>query len=216
MSPPINTGPICVPGLFLALSLLFFSSSCPLLWCFLSSVWVPAVGLLWVTQPLMSSCKHCDEINVNTNVYLLSDSLLQYFPSFCPSLISSISLSSHAVFSAFLPFSLSPITTPPPFSLLSPLLPPNLIHSLSLSLPLCAQDRSALITLMAMMMRLNGALSPRCLSKAFLCSSCSSSSIQRWQQPRLFLPVAPAPQPCDLLMWLYWSQEDYWAYVCFI
>lgn len=98
--------------------------------------------------------------------------------------ISNIALSSHAIFSIcsspifFLPHHSLPPTHPllPP-SLLSPL-PPSfssipshpLPFPFSLSLPLCAQDRSSLITLMAMMIQLNGALSPRCLSKAFLCS----------------------------------------------
>lgn len=62
---------------------------------------------------------------------------------------------------------LSPLSLPPPIPLTHStpsfsLFPP--------SLPFFAQDRSALITLMALMIQLNGALSPRCLSKAFLCS----------------------------------------------
>lgn len=63
-----------------------------------------------------------------------------------------------------------PLLHSPPFPPLSPS---------SLSLPLCAQDRSALITLTAMMIQLNGPLSPQCLCEAALCCSSSSSSSDR-------------------------------------
>lgn len=106
-----------------------------------------------------------------------------YLPShcltYCPlsvyslTYISNISLSSRAALS----ICFSPIFSPPhwpplsahclPPSLLSPLPPFPRPLSLSLSfplrtisMPLCAQGRSALITLMAMMIQLNGALLP--------------------------------------------------------
>lgn len=74
--------------------------------------------------------------------------------------------------SASLIFTIHPLLSlcspPPPIPPSHPL--PLSLSLSSRSLPFFAQDRSALITLMALMIQLNGALSPQCLSKAFLCS----------------------------------------------
>ncbi len=140
----------------------------------------------------MFSCKHCGE---KRNVYLpshsLSSSISHHSPFFAITLCPFTSIHLSATFphppvlysiSASLPFTLCPTAfhhppSPPPLSTfpIIPPFPPS--HPLPLplspssrSLPFFAQDRSALITLMALMIQLNGALSPRCLSKASLCS----------------------------------------------
>lgn len=133
----------------------------------------------------------CERCGGKINVYLPSHCLCSSI-CFCHShqsvyrhSISKFSLSSNATFCICLPpicsFFLCPTAfhhPPSPPLLYFPHYPPLPSISPSPSLPFSllpllaflAQDRSALITLMALMIQLNGALSPRCLSKAFLCS----------------------------------------------
>lgn len=139
----------------------------------------------FVLFSVIFSCKHRGgKINVYLLSHCLSSSISRHSPlsatarspfTVYPS-ISNFSLSSPAIFFiCFSPiFSFSPPHRSPPCppSLYFPQYPPTPTASFpfSLSLPFFAQDRSALITLMALMIQLNGALSPQCLSKAFLCS----------------------------------------------
>lgn len=184
MSLFLYAPPSCRPFLCLPLCVRFF---------FLT-VWVPKswVPSSWAPFVLFSFwCFH-----VRKCLFAKTLSLLEHFPTlssfFAIALslftihppISNFPLCSHAIFyiwfSLIFSFSLPHWSSPSTLSSLSlcsppPPIPPShpLPLSLSLSsrsLPFFAQDRSALITLMALMIQLNGALSPQCLSKAFLCS----------------------------------------------
>ena len=223
------------------------SFPCPSVWCFfldsLSAKVLSAVGLLlcflaadvfmyalrWESKCLfgmpLSLLKHLPPFLIFFAVAL---SLFTVYPS-----ISTLSLSSHSIFSICLvpnfSFSLahcSPPSTLPGLSLYFPHYPPFLHPTLSLtpsslSLPFFAQDRSALITLMALMIQLNGALSPQCLSKAFPCSLLMQQHSAAIESHRSFSVgtndrMAPASQPCDLLMLSHRSRGDDWTDPCFI
>lgn len=121
-------------------------------------------------------------------------SLFTVYPS-----ISTLSLSSHSIFSICLvpnfSFSLarcSPPSTLPSLSLYSPHYPPFLhptpsLTPSSLSLPFFAQDRSALITLMALMIQLNGALSSPVPLQGLSLQSAHAAAFSSDRKPPLFL-----------------------------
>lgn len=171
-------------------------------WAVLSQRASPAIPK-FLLQPLVSSPSTPVSLTFPYPPMLYSISLFSHF--------LSVSAPSPSTIHTLLPLSALLIYTlcPPSHPLPLPFSPS------SLSLSFFAQDRSALITLMALMIQLNGALPPQCLSKAFLCSSLVHAAALASHRSLVSFSLGksesmtPVFQTCDLMILLYCA--DMWC-----